>query len=175
MIRIYILLILVILFVFWLRSVLKKRNFFQHKGRKLIEWNDENEDLEKLRVITNQLIEIEKLYQNTEMESQLARVIDLQIEVLQMFHDNPKHLTENSKRIILYHTNSLLNILQHWLDLKQKISTPSLLQKGIERVTTVLNKWHELLQNIRLKLLNNQYALLDAEIQALINGLELDK
>lgn len=175
MVRIYIFLVLVILFLFWLGAIFKKRNVFKQTRRKLIEWNDENEELEKLRVVTNQLIKIEQLYQKTEMESDLANVVDLQIEILQMFHENPKQLTENSKRIILYYTNSLLNILQQWLELKQKISTPSLLQKGSERVITVLHKWQELLQNLRLKLLNNQYAVLDAEIQALINGLDLDK
>lgn len=175
MVRIYIILVLVILFLFWLGAIFKKRNVFKQTRRKLIEWNDENEELEKLRIVTNQLIKIEQLYQKTELESDLANVVDLQIEILQMFHKNPKQLTENSKRIILYYTNSLLNILQQWLELKQKISTPSLLQKGSERVITVLHKWQELLQNLRLKLLNNQYAVLDAEIQALIDGLDLDK
>lgn len=173
MLRIYILLVLIFLLFFWLSS--KFKQYTTSKSRRVfLESNDESEDLEKLRSVTNQLIAMEKEYSKTEIQDQLARVIDLQIEVFQTFQKNPENLTENVKRIILYYTNSIVNVLRQWLDLKKKMPNSSVVSEGNQRISELLEKWLELLQNIRLKLLNSQYAVLDAEIQALLNGLNLD-
>lgn len=173
MLRIYILLVLIFLLFFWLSS--KFKQYTTSKSRRIfLESNDESEDLEKLRSVTNQLIAMEKEYSKTEIQDQLARVIDLQIEVFQTFQKNPENLTENVKRIILYYTNSIVNVLRQWLDLKKKMPNSSVVSEGNQRISELLEKWLELLQNIRLKLLNSQYAVLDAEIQALLNGLNLD-
>ncbi|MCX8000454.1 MAG: hypothetical protein N3A69_16125 [Leptospiraceae bacterium] len=173
MLRIYILLVLIFLLLFWLSS--KFKQYTTSKSRRVfLESNDDSEDLEKLRAVTNQLIAMEKEYSKTEIQDQLARVIDLQIEVFQTFQKNPENLTENIKRIILYYTNSIVNVLRQWLDLKKKMPNSSVVSEGNQRIGELLEKWLELLQNIRLKLLNSQYAVLDAEIQALLKGLNLD-
>lgn len=173
MLRLYLILILILIVGFWFLKKLKQTSVQKYR-RELLSLNEDNEDLQKLKVVTNQLISIETEYSKTETGILLGKVIDLQVEIIKLFSQNPENITENSKRLILYYSNSILNVLEHWKELKQKLSDYGLVPEGDQKITELLNKWIELLQNIRLKLLDKKYALLDAEIQALIDGLKLD-
>lgn len=140
-----------------------------------LELSSENEDLEKLKLVTNQLIAVQKHYKYTEIESYLSKVISLQKQVVELFYENPDKLTDSSKRIILYYTNSILNVLQQWLELRKQDKNAKVIPEGNQRVIELLIKWHELLEKIHSNFIAEKYALLDAEIQSLLNGLNLDK
>lgn len=156
------------------RNVIKQEEA-QEKLETFTKFNEENEDLEKVKMLTYELINIEKDYLGTEISPHLSKVISLQKQVIEMFYKNPNKFEDNYKRIIVFYTNSILNVLRQWLELKQSTTNYQIISDANQRLIELLTRWHELLQQIQSNFVSEKYALLNAEIQSLLDGLKLDK
>ncbi|MEM4271012.1 MAG: hypothetical protein QXO70_02860 [Candidatus Pacearchaeota archaeon] len=152
-----------------------KQEETQEKLETFTKLNDENEDLEKVKMLTYELINIEKNYLGTEIAPHLSKVISLQKQVMEMFYKNPSKFEDNHKRIILFYTNSILNVLRQWLELKKSTTNYQIISDANQRLIELLTRWYELLEQIQSNFVSEKYALLNAEIQSLLDGLKLDK
>ena len=154
----------------WLYSFIKKQIYFRISKKQF--------DYEQLKEFTNKLIELEKFYEKTEIADLLKKILNFQEELLDIYNKNPENFTEDLKRIIFYYTNSISNVLQNSVELQQlqkKFIATNFVEERNKEIKELLEEWLKALENITQKLLNNKYAVLDAEIQSLLNGLKLDK
>lgn len=152
-----------------------KQEIKQEKLETFTKLTDEDEEIEKVKMLTYELVNIEKNYLETEIAPHLSRVIILQKQVVEIFAQNPSKFKENHKRIILFYTNSILNVLQQWLNLKQSTTNEQIISDANQRLIELLTRWYELLEQIQSSFINEKYALLNAEIQSLLDGLKLDR
>lgn len=174
MFRLYIVLSFLAIGFYIIWKFFYKNHLKSKRQRELKDLNDISEELETIKIVTFKLIDIENDLSKSIIEPTLTEIIDIQTEILRLYNNNPHSLSENARRLIINYTNSLLNILDKWKTLKEKSEHIEQLQETSEKILGILSKWREILIRIRRRALDKEFDQLDAEIQSMNNGLDLD-
>jgi 5-bromo-4-chloroindolyl phosphate hydrolysis protein len=174
LIRLYAILALIVVGGYIIWKQFKKKQISYRRKKMIYNLKEASEELETIKIVTLKLVEKEEELQNTDLKYALAGVLEIQLDILKLYNESPTTLTDLARRWIINYSNSLLNILEKWQTLQGKHVEQSVEDDSVSTIQTLISKWEATLQSIRNKITEKQFEQLDAEIQSMINGLNLD-
>jgi 5-bromo-4-chloroindolyl phosphate hydrolysis protein len=175
MIRLYFFLVILILGIYFTWKYFYSNLQSSQRRKEIQNLSEISEELESVKLVTLKLIDLENYFKKTIFFSSLREVIDIQLEILKLYNSQPKTFSEYAKISVVNYTNSLVNILEKWIELEKKSSNTEELQQSSKKILDLLEKWKVILLKIKKRALDKEFLELDAEIQSMQSGLNLDQ